>query len=218
MLIVDWDIHHGQGVQYCFEDDPRWVFDKGEADVVCLRFKFCSLCLLFSFSQRALLLLAPLWASEILASSERFWLRHCWQRERGRIQYKCTMEQGQKYCTLMVSLWVFFPICFLLYLKPSSNLSTVSHNATVFTSTSEVMFVVVCTCMLFAFLIVCVQAVCVFYSFTEKTSSWYFRWAWKMVTICQSSVTFFCQLHMRWVIPKITLFLPKGKWSIKCLV
>lgn len=26
MLIVDWDIHHGQGVQYCFEDDPRYVF------------------------------------------------------------------------------------------------------------------------------------------------------------------------------------------------
>lgn len=26
VLIVDWDVHHGQGVQYCFEDDPRWVF------------------------------------------------------------------------------------------------------------------------------------------------------------------------------------------------
>lgn len=23
VLIVDWDVHHGQGVQYCFEDDPR---------------------------------------------------------------------------------------------------------------------------------------------------------------------------------------------------
>lgn len=23
MLIVDWDVHHGQGVQYCFEEDPR---------------------------------------------------------------------------------------------------------------------------------------------------------------------------------------------------
>lgn len=131
-----------------------------------LAFQILLTVFLFSFSQRALLLLAPLWASEILASSERFWLRRCWQRERGRIQYKCTMEQGQKYCTLMVSLWVFFPICFLLYLKPSLNLSTVSHN--VFTSTSEVMFVVVCTYMLFAFLIVCVQAVCVFYSIYWK--------------------------------------------------
>lgn len=25
VLIVDWDVHHGQGVQYCFEDDPRFV-------------------------------------------------------------------------------------------------------------------------------------------------------------------------------------------------
>ena len=23
VLIVDWDVHHGQGVQYCFEEDPR---------------------------------------------------------------------------------------------------------------------------------------------------------------------------------------------------
>lgn len=23
VLIVDWDIHHGQGVQYCFEEDSR---------------------------------------------------------------------------------------------------------------------------------------------------------------------------------------------------
>lgn len=23
ILIVDWDIHHGQGIQYIFEDDPR---------------------------------------------------------------------------------------------------------------------------------------------------------------------------------------------------
>lgn len=23
ILIVDWDIHHGQGIQYTFEDDPR---------------------------------------------------------------------------------------------------------------------------------------------------------------------------------------------------
>lgn len=26
VLIVDWDVHHGQGVQYCFEDDPRFGF------------------------------------------------------------------------------------------------------------------------------------------------------------------------------------------------
>lgn len=23
ILIVDWDVHHGQGIQYIFEDDPR---------------------------------------------------------------------------------------------------------------------------------------------------------------------------------------------------
>ena len=23
VLIVDWDVHHGQGIQYIFEDDPR---------------------------------------------------------------------------------------------------------------------------------------------------------------------------------------------------
>uniref|UniRef100_I3JQB5 Histone deacetylase 10 n=1 Tax=Oreochromis niloticus TaxID=8128 RepID=I3JQB5_ORENI len=26
VLIVDWDIHHGQGVQYCFEDDPSVLY------------------------------------------------------------------------------------------------------------------------------------------------------------------------------------------------
>uniref|UniRef100_A0A8C8DS81 Histone deacetylase 10 n=1 Tax=Oryzias sinensis TaxID=183150 RepID=A0A8C8DS81_9TELE len=26
ILIVDWDIHHGQGVQYCFEDDPSVLY------------------------------------------------------------------------------------------------------------------------------------------------------------------------------------------------
>ncbi|XP_013872266.1 histone deacetylase 10 isoform X2 [Austrofundulus limnaeus] len=26
VLIVDWDIHHGQGVQYCFEDDPNVLY------------------------------------------------------------------------------------------------------------------------------------------------------------------------------------------------
>ncbi|CAK6950921.1 polyamine deacetylase HDAC10 [Scomber scombrus] len=26
VLIVDWDIHHGQGVQYCFEDDPSVMY------------------------------------------------------------------------------------------------------------------------------------------------------------------------------------------------
>ncbi|KAM3870169.1 polyamine deacetylase HDAC10 [Diretmus argenteus] len=26
VLIVDWDVHHGQGVQYCFEDDPSVVY------------------------------------------------------------------------------------------------------------------------------------------------------------------------------------------------
>lgn len=26
LLIVDWDIHHGQGVQYCFEDDPSVLY------------------------------------------------------------------------------------------------------------------------------------------------------------------------------------------------
>lgn len=23
ILIVDWDVHHGQGIQYIFDDDPR---------------------------------------------------------------------------------------------------------------------------------------------------------------------------------------------------
>ncbi|XP_036167248.1 obscurin isoform X4 [Myotis myotis] len=27
ILIVDWDIHHGQGTQYTFEDDPRWGWE-----------------------------------------------------------------------------------------------------------------------------------------------------------------------------------------------
>ncbi|KAM4882030.1 polyamine deacetylase HDAC10 isoform 3-T3 [Thomomys bottae] len=27
ILIVDWDIHHGQGIQYIFEDDPRWGWE-----------------------------------------------------------------------------------------------------------------------------------------------------------------------------------------------
>ncbi|XP_035520376.1 polyamine deacetylase HDAC10 [Morone saxatilis] len=26
VLIVDWDVHHGQGVQYCFEDDPSVLY------------------------------------------------------------------------------------------------------------------------------------------------------------------------------------------------
>ncbi|XP_041853093.1 polyamine deacetylase HDAC10 [Melanotaenia boesemani] len=26
ILIVDWDVHHGQGVQYCFEDDPSVLY------------------------------------------------------------------------------------------------------------------------------------------------------------------------------------------------
>ncbi|XP_029901022.1 polyamine deacetylase HDAC10 [Myripristis murdjan] len=26
VLIVDWDVHHGQGVQYCFEDDPNVLY------------------------------------------------------------------------------------------------------------------------------------------------------------------------------------------------
>ncbi|KAK0155700.1 Histone deacetylase 10 [Merluccius polli] len=26
VLIVDWDIHHGQGIQYCFEDDPSVLY------------------------------------------------------------------------------------------------------------------------------------------------------------------------------------------------
>lgn len=26
VLVVDWDIHHGQGVQYCFEDDPNVLY------------------------------------------------------------------------------------------------------------------------------------------------------------------------------------------------
>lgn len=25
ILIVDWDVHHGQGIQYAFDDDPRFV-------------------------------------------------------------------------------------------------------------------------------------------------------------------------------------------------
>ena len=25
ILIVDWDVHHGQGVQYAFYNDPRWI-------------------------------------------------------------------------------------------------------------------------------------------------------------------------------------------------
>ena len=25
ILIVDWDVHHGQGTQYMFYDDPRYV-------------------------------------------------------------------------------------------------------------------------------------------------------------------------------------------------
>lgn len=24
ILIVDWDVHHGQGTQYIFEEDPRF--------------------------------------------------------------------------------------------------------------------------------------------------------------------------------------------------
>ena len=26
ILIVDWDVHHGQGTQYMFYDDPRYIF------------------------------------------------------------------------------------------------------------------------------------------------------------------------------------------------
>lgn len=26
VLIVDWDVHHGQGIQYIFEEDPRYIF------------------------------------------------------------------------------------------------------------------------------------------------------------------------------------------------
>lgn len=37
VLIVDWDIHHGQGVQYCYEDDPRWVLPK----TFCCAFDVC---------------------------------------------------------------------------------------------------------------------------------------------------------------------------------
>lgn len=29
VLIVDWDIHHGQGTQYIFEDDPRYTCMSG---------------------------------------------------------------------------------------------------------------------------------------------------------------------------------------------
>lgn len=25
VLIVDWDVHHGQGVQYAFQEDPRYT-------------------------------------------------------------------------------------------------------------------------------------------------------------------------------------------------
>jgi len=25
VLLVDWDVHHGQGLQYAFYDDPRYV-------------------------------------------------------------------------------------------------------------------------------------------------------------------------------------------------
>lgn len=55
MLIVDWDIHHGQGVQYCFEDDPRYVFPNGRVlnwlhtlHVVFWNIKFCTLHFFFS--------------------------------------------------------------------------------------------------------------------------------------------------------------------------
>ena len=25
ILIIDWDVHHGNGIQYMFYDDPRYV-------------------------------------------------------------------------------------------------------------------------------------------------------------------------------------------------
>lgn len=71
VLIVDWDVHHGQGVQYCFEDDPRWGRAKWPAKwFPQLLFYLASHTLRSTFySQRALFLVAPIRASEILASS-----------------------------------------------------------------------------------------------------------------------------------------------------
>lgn len=97
ILIVDWDVHHGQGVQYCFEEDPRW-------DLLsqCQRFLGCqsvakhvpkSFLLIIStswglmahkhclFVQRSLFLLASLRASDLLAQSPRIRLH---QRREGQ--------------------------------------------------------------------------------------------------------------------------------------
>lgn len=85
VLVVDWDIHHGQGVQYAFEDDPRcahWLYF----------FRFDKNFPIAVFPQCALFLMAPLWASEILAWTPRIRLWQCWQGQRCWLQYKPTLE------------------------------------------------------------------------------------------------------------------------------
>ena len=36
VLLVDWDVHHGQGLQYAFYDDPRYVTWCSAWPVSCL--------------------------------------------------------------------------------------------------------------------------------------------------------------------------------------